>query len=89
MTTTNGKAPGACDTEGFDTNTDHSNSPTDGAINQAPESIAIAAPSIPPSPHRATILRVLTVLCVQAGVFSVQLLTTKKRHKAAMGGTAK
>lgn len=50
----NTKAPGACDTEGFDTDTNSSNSPTSGAPGKA---IAIA-----PSPDKAAILAALAVL---------------------------
>ena len=50
----NAKAPGACDTEGFDTDTNSSNSPTSGTPGKA---IAIA-----PSPDKAAILAALAVL---------------------------
>ena len=50
----NTKAPGACDTEGFDTDTNSSNSATSGAPGKA---IAIA-----PSPDKAAILAALAVL---------------------------
>lgn len=77
------KAPGACDTEGFDTNTNNSNSPTSGTPGKA------IAPPITPSPDKAAILAALAVLFDPADVFTVQSLTTKKSIKAAMGGTAK
>lgn len=41
-TTTNEKAPGACDAEGLPTHTNGANFPTDGAINQVQDGKAIA-----------------------------------------------
>lgn len=81
--TTIEKAPGACDTEGFDTNTCSPNYPTDGTPSKA------IAPTLALSPKKATILAALAVLFDPAGVFSIQSLTTKKRNKAVIGGTAK
>lgn len=63
------------------------NFPTDRAISQAPEGLAMAALSIPPSPQKATILAALRVLFDPAGVFNVQSLTIKKSNKAALEGT--
>lgn len=81
--TTIEKAPSACDTEGFDTNTCSPNYPTDGTQSKA------IAPSLAPSPNKAAILAALAVLFDPADVFSIQSLNTKKQIKAAMGGTAK
>ena len=59
-TNTNEKAPGACDTEGFDTKTNSSNSPTSGPPGKA---LAIlTAPPIAPTPDKAAILDALKVL---------------------------
>jgi hypothetical protein len=88
-TNTTQKAAGATNSNGPHTDTNGRNFRTDRAMNQAPESMAIAAPSIPPSPHKATILETRRVLFDPASVFSFQSLTTKKRNKAAMGGKAK
>lgn len=82
------KAAGASNTNGPHTDTNDVNFLTDGAMNQAPESMAIAAPSIPPSPHKATILEALGALFDRAGVFSAHSLTTRKRNKTAVGGAA-
>ena len=77
------KAPGACDTEGFDTNTSNSNSPTSGTPGKA------IAPPIAPSPNKAAILAAMAVLSDPTGVFSVPALITKKRNDAALEGTSK
>lgn len=88
-TNTMQKAAGASNSNGAHTNTNSVIFPTDDAINQAPGGIAIAVPSILPSAHKATIFAALRVVFDLTGVFSVHSLTTKKRIKAAMGGTAK
>ena len=82
------KAAGASNTNGPHTDTNGVNSPTDGATNQAPDGMAIGSPSRPPSPNKAYILAALKVLFDQADMFSIQSVTTKKRIKAAIGGTA-
>ena len=74
--TTIEKAPGACDTEGFDTNTSSSNSPTSGTPGKA------IAPPIAPSPDKATILATLAVLFDSPDVWTIQLLITKKCNKS-------
>jgi hypothetical protein len=74
--TTIKKAPGACVTEGFDTNTSSSNSPTSGTPGKA------IAPPIAPPPDKATILATLAVLFDSADVWTIQLLITKKCNKS-------
>ena len=62
------------------TDTNGVNSPTDGATNQAPEGMAVLAPSLPPSPDKATILAALTKLIDPPDVFGFRSLPTKKRQ---------
>lgn len=88
-TNTMQKAAGATNSNGPHTDTNIVNFPTDGAINQASDGMAIAAPSMPPSPPKATILAALRVIFDPAGVFSVQSVTTTKLNNAEMGGTEK
>lgn len=82
-TNTMQKADGASNSNGLHTNTNGAYFPTDGTPSKA------IAPPLAPSPSKATILATLAVLFDPAGVFSIQSLTTKKRIKAVMGGTAK
>lgn len=88
-TNTTQKAAGATNSNGQHTDTNGANFGTARSINQAPESMAIAAPSIPPSPRKATILEALRTLFDPTGVCSVPSLTTKNRNNAAMGGATK
>lgn len=83
------KGAGASNSNGPHTDTNGASFPTDGAINQASDGMAIAAPSIPQSPAKATILAALRVIFDPAGVCSVQSVTTTKRNNAEMGGTEK
>jgi hypothetical protein len=77
--TTIEKAPGACDTEGFDTNTSNSNSPTSGKPGKA------IAPPIAPSPDKATILAALAVLFDPADVVELRAFTTNGRQRVDAG----
>ena len=82
-TNTTKNAAEAINSSGTHTNTNSDYFPTDGTPSKA-----IASPTTP-SLHKATNLAALAVLFDPAGVFSIQSLTTKKRNKAVMGGTAK
>jgi hypothetical protein len=77
------KAPGACNTEGFDTDTNTSNSPT-----SSPPCKAIEPPPVP-IPNMAAILAALTTLVDAPDVFSFQSLTIKTSKKEALEGTTK
>lgn len=84
-TNTMQKAAGATNSNGPHTDTNGANFRTDGTRSKA----TAIAPPIAPSPDKAAILAALTRRIDTPDVFTVQSLTTKKRIKAAMGGTAK
>lgn len=77
------KAAEATNSNGPHTDTNIAYFPTDGTPSKA------IAPTIAPSPRKAVILATLAVLFDPADVFSIHSLTTKKRIKAVMEGTAK
>jgi hypothetical protein len=67
------------------TDTNGVDSPTDGASNQAPEGMAVAEPSIPPSPDKATILEALKVLFDPADVVELRAMKTKGPKRTDSG----
>ncbi len=73
------KAPSACNTEGFDTDTLIVDFPTSGTPSKA-----IASPTAP-SPHKATILAALAVLFDPADVVELRALTSKGRKRTDSG----
>lgn len=77
------KAAGATNSNGPHTDTNGIDFGTDGTPSKA-----TTPPSVP-TPNKAAILAALTKLIELHDVCTVSSLTTKKRIKAAMGGTAK
>jgi hypothetical protein len=71
------KAPGACDTEGFHTDTINLNSATSGAPSKA-----LAVPAAP-LPSRAAILAALEVLFMTGDVIELRALTKGRKHTVA------
>ena len=73
------KAPGACDTEGFDTDTLSADFPTLGTPSKA------VVPPLAPSPDKTAILAALAVLFDPADVVELRALTTKGRKRTDAG----
>jgi hypothetical protein len=82
-TNTMPKAAGATNSNGPHPDTNGANFRTDGATNQAPEGMAIAAPSIAPSPDKATILAALKVLFDPADVVELRALAKGRKRTDA------